>query len=86
MQSHTEPERQVYLRDPMELCLQTGFVVRVVKPLYGIQECGLHWYLTCLSHHLEKLIMSCTGTNPCALLTRNGNNLIDGIILLQVED
>lgn len=35
--------------------LPYGYVVKVVKPLYGIPESGFHWYLTYLTHHLDTL-------------------------------
>lgn len=49
-QSHTDLEREVNIRAPRELGLPPGFVVKVLKPLYGIPESGLHWYLTYLSN------------------------------------
>ena len=85
IQSHTDLERDVYIRAPKELGLQPGFVLKVVRPLYGIPESGLHWYLTYLSHHLETLGMHRATADPCVLIKRS-NNEIEGLILLQVDD
>lgn len=57
IQYHADLYRTVYIRAPRELNLTPGFVLKVVEPLYGIPETGLHWYLTYLSHHLETLGM-----------------------------
>ena len=85
IQSHTELEREVYIKAPPELGLAPGYVLKVVKPLYGIPESGLHWYLTYLTHHLENLGMTRTKADPCVLVKRKGNT-IDGVIMLQVDD
>lgn len=85
IQSHTDLEREVYIKAPPELNLPPDFVLQVVKPLYGIPESGLHWYLTYLSHHLDTLHMKRTRADPCMMIRRTDSNL-DGFILLQVDD
>ena len=85
IQSHTHLERDVFIKAPSELDLPPGHVLRVVKPLYGIPESGLHWYLTYLAHHLDTLGMTRSRVDPC-LLIKQGNNGLDGFILLQVDD
>lgn len=85
IQSKTNLEREVYIRAPKELGLPADYVLKVEKPLYGIPESGLHWYLTYLSHHVDNLGMNRARTDPC-LLYRHKDNEIDGIILLQVDD
>ena len=42
IQSHTQLERDVYIRAPDKLGLEEVYVLKVVKPLYGIPESGLH--------------------------------------------
>lgn len=46
IQFKTELEREVYIRAPKEPFFPQGQVLRVVKPLYGIPESGINWYLT----------------------------------------
>ena len=85
IQSHTDLEREVYIRAPRELGLPEGYILKVVKPLYGIPESGLHWYLTYLAHHLDTLHMTRARCDPCVLIRRS-NDRLDGLILLQVDD
>ena len=85
IQSRSRLEREVYIRAPKEMELKDGYVLRVIKPLYGIPESGLHWYLTYLAHHLDSLGMKRTRVDPCVLI-KGGNNSIDGLIILQVDD
>lgn len=56
-------------------------VLRVVKPLYGIPDSGLHWYLTYLEHHLVRIGMEISVVDPFALIKRRHNQLIREIIL-----
>ena len=85
IQSQTQLERDVYIKAPDELGLDEDYVLKVVKPLYGIPESGLHWYLTYLSHHLDTLKMVRAQCDPCVLLRRNQDDL-ERLILLQVDD
>lgn len=85
VQSNTMLERNVYIKAPPELDLPDGFVLKVVKPLYGIPESGLHWYLTYLTHHLDTLHMTRSKSDPCVLIKRSKGQL-EGLILLQVDD
>ena len=85
VQSTTYLERPVYISAPKELGLEADMVLQVMKPLYGIPESGLHWYLTYLEHHLVELNMDRVKTDPCVLVRRNGQNL-EGMVALQVDD
>lgn len=60
-----------------------GYVLQVIRPLYVIVECGLHWYLTYLKHHLETFKITKALFDPGVLIKRNGDKLF-GLILLQV--
>lgn len=51
VQSETKFALPVYIQPPPKMVLTRGTVWRVVKPLYGIPESGLHWYFTYLQHH-----------------------------------
>ena len=85
LQSHSSLERCIYLKPPLELNLSDEFVLRAIKPLYGLPESGLHWFLTYQGHHLNRLRMSKTRMDPCLLYLRNGNRL-SGVTALQVDD
>lgn len=43
-QSNTKLKREVYIQRPDEMGLDYYTLLKVVKPLYGIPETGLHWY------------------------------------------
>lgn len=85
IQSHTELERSVYIRAPSQHGLPPGYILKVVKPLYGIPESGLHWYLTYLTNHLETLKKESARADPCVFIKRDGDQLV-GLILLQVDE
>ncbi|CCE33822.1 uncharacterized protein CPUR_07750 [Claviceps purpurea 20.1] len=59
--------------------------MRVIRPLYGIPESGLHWFATYFRHHREKLRMTTSTYDPCLLLTEKGSDCF-GIIGMQTDD
>lgn len=59
-------------------------VLQVVKPLYGIPEAGLHWYITYLSHQLDTLGLTRSRYDPCLLLKHTKGNPT-AMVALQVE-
>lgn len=65
--------------------LAEGQVLKVLKPLSGIPDSGLHWFLTYQAYHKQKLQMKSTKTDPCVLYKRNHENLW-GMTVLQVDD
>lgn len=81
IQSHSELQLEVCTREPDELWWQDGFVFKVFKPLYGIPDSGLHWYLTYLTHNLDTFKMNKARMDICVLLRRQ-NNSLEGLILL----
>lgn len=85
IQSRSNPERVIYLQAPEEMGLAHDECLLVLKPLYGIPESGLHWFLTFQNHHIEKLVMAATTVDPCLLSKREGKS-IDGIATIQVDD
>jgi hypothetical protein len=56
-QSATTLERQVFLQAPSEMGLPRDQVLLCLRPLYGIPEAGLYWFLTYIDHHLKYLEM-----------------------------
>ena len=85
IQSHSVLNRTIYLKPPEEMNLPKNHVLLVKKPLYGIPESGLHWFLTYQSHHKQMLHMEETHGDKC-ILYRLKNNLLDGLTILQVDD
>lgn len=57
----------------------------MLRPLYGIPESGLNWYLTYLEYHTEKLGMVRATTDPCVLIRRE-DRALKGLVMLQVDD
>lgn len=85
VQSDSTLERDVYLKPPPEMNLPPGSVLKVMKPLYGIPESGLHWYLTYLHYHLERIGMTRSTVYPCVPYKYEDEGLV-GIIVLQFDD
>jgi hypothetical protein len=83
VQSNTYLSRDIFIRPPLELNLQPGTILRVIKPLYGVPEAGNHWFKTYHQHHVSKLKMEQSTYDPCLLYTLS-NGL--GIVGLQTDD
>lgn len=49
IQINSTVERLVFIEAPHELWMPPKTALKVMKPLYGISESSLHWYLTYLS-------------------------------------
>lgn len=77
--------RDVYIRDPRELGLPPNTVIKFLKPLYGIPEAVLHWYLRNIDHHIPRLGMRRTTVDPYMLVRKNADG-INGLVILQVDD
>jgi hypothetical protein len=59
--------------------------MRVVKPLYGIAEAGVHWWNTYHKHHREKLHMQTSTFDPCLLISTGGKDDF-AIVGMQTDD
>jgi hypothetical protein len=46
-----------------------GTIMRVIRPLYGIAESGVHWWTTYQNHHRNLLGMMTSSFDPCLLIT-----------------
>ncbi|RAL58350.1 hypothetical protein DID88_005767 [Monilinia fructigena] len=82
-QSTTNLNRVFYVRAPKEFGLEKGFILHVVKPLYGVPEAGNHWFNTYHGHHKGRLKMEQSTYDPCLLHT---NRMGFGIVGLQTDD
>jgi hypothetical protein len=86
-QSKSKLFREILARLPTEL--QPRYpprtIMRVVKPLYGIAEAGVHWWATYYKHHREKLGMQTSTFDPCLLISADGKDGF-GIVGMQTDD
>lgn len=66
-QSKTELMRVILCHLPPEIRdkYPPGTIMRVVKPLYGVAESGLHWWATYQKFHAENLDMITSAYDPC---------------------
>lgn len=83
--STTKLERPVQIQAPKEMGLYYDICLPVVKTLYGMPESGLHWYLTYLCHHLDRIGLRRARTYPCVLYDGKDGTL-KGLVALDVED
>ncbi len=79
VQSTTSLNQQFYIRPPTEFGLQDGFILKVIKPLYGISEAGAHWFNTYHTHHINMFSMMESTYNSCLLYT-DGSNKGFGVV------
>ena len=63
--------RPILVNPPAELQLSTAKLLRIEKPLYGLRESGVHWFLTYRRHHMDRLKMKSTAHDLCLLYTPN---------------
>ena len=86
-QAHSDLQRIVlaYLPDELVGKYPADTIFRVIKPLYGIAESGVHWFTTYQPHHIEKLDMSPSTYDPCLLIT-NGAKEEFGMVAMQTDD
>ena len=86
-QAQTELFRTVLAHLPKELLTKypEGTIIRVIKPLYGIAEAGVHWFATYQGHHCRELDMATSTYDPCLLITNGGPEAF-GMVGLQTDD
>lgn len=84
-QSETNLERRVFLRAPKEMGLGEDEVLLCLKPLYGVPESGLHWFVTYAGHHVDRLGMQQSRAERCLFYRREGDGGIS-VTSLQVDD
>jgi hypothetical protein len=90
IQSASQLSRPVYLEAPNEMHIGEDELLLARKPLYGVPESGLHWFLTYQGHHKNELDMKVSKADSCLLYRRTavdgGKEETDGITILQVDD
>lgn len=84
-----QTDHTVYITPFAELRLQQDMLLKIVRPLYGVPEIGLHWYLTYIEHLESTLGMGRTSADSCVLVRRTEEELErerEREIILQVDD
>ena len=86
-QSQTDLARTILADLPRETRTKypEGTIIRVIRPLYGIAEAGVHWFATYQGHHCNKLNMVTSTYDPCLLVT-DGRRETFAIVALQTDD
>lgn len=66
----------------------SGKLLKVVKPLYGLPESPLNWFSTILSHYKSALNVKSTAHDQCILVRKvdSPTVAVDGVVTLQVDD
>jgi hypothetical protein len=85
-QSETPVSRKVLCEVPKGLGLDDSWVLVLVRPLYGLGEAGLHWFLTFFRYHKEDLGLSPTSLDLCLLYKRDKNEELQALVSVQVDD
>jgi hypothetical protein len=82
--------REIYIIPPRALNLDKDILWRVLKPLYGLPESGLHWFERFRRYHQRQLGMTADVVDPCLYVkqmrTSEGQTPIDGAICTVVDD
>jgi hypothetical protein len=82
-QSTTTLNRDFYITPPKGIAQWEGFLLKVVKPLYGVPEAGNHWFGTYHKHHIDKLQMAQSTYDPCLMYSTTASF---GLVGLQTDD
>lgn len=77
-------QREVYIRRPAKMGIAPRKVLKVVRPLYGIPELGLHWYLTYMEHHSGRLGLCRSRANHC-LLYKHRDGELESLLIFHVN-
>jgi hypothetical protein len=83
-QAESALERAVYLEAPPEMKLSQDHVLLCLKPLYGIPESGLHWFVTYSEHHRNSLRMRPSRADKCLFVRKDDEGV--SVTALQVDD
>lgn len=88
-QSENFIQSNIFVEPPILLNLGSNNLLCVVKPLYGLLECGLYWFETYYRHHADNGKMK-RAVHDMSFLFRKeflfGNSKICGAICLQTDD
>ena len=85
IETKTKLDRLIYLEAPEEMRLQPDECLLVIRPLYGIPDSGIHWFLAIQDYHITNLGMVPATIDPC-LLSKIDNWIMQGVTAMQVDD
>lgn len=85
VQSHWKLHRNIYLEPLSEMDIDSKYLLKASKPLYGIPESGLFWFETYHNHHLSNLGMQAAKADPCFFFKKT-KGFIPNFVVLQVDD
>lgn len=57
IQAYLKVTRPIFIRPPTILNPPEGFLLLVDRPLYGLTDSSLHWFVTYSDHHKKQLSM-----------------------------
>jgi hypothetical protein len=67
IQSTTRLNCTFFVQLPVEINIEKGTILRVIKPLYSVPEAGNHWFYTYQPYYIEKLDIRQSIFDPCLL-------------------
>jgi hypothetical protein len=78
-------ERDVFVVPPAELGLADDYLLKLLKPLYGLSDAGDYWSRTMYEHHAKALKMT-PSVNDNSFFFKRGNAGLTGLALVHVDD
>lgn len=85
-QSRSKLERPIFLEPVKEFNLPHGKFLRAQRPLNGIPEADLHWFLTYRDHYMKRLAKEQSKIKNCILFKRYKGGVSPSIVILHADD
>ena len=85
LESASELLREVYLRPNRQLHVPAGYVLKLLRPLYGLADSGDYWHLTFSKHLTDDLRMKAAASD-LSLFFRRAKGKISGLLASYVDD
>ncbi|CAK8995053.1 Retrovirus-related Pol polyprotein from transposon TNT 1-94 [Includes: Protease, partial [Durusdinium trenchii] len=79
------PEGDLYVEACEGLVLPEGTVIRLVAPVYGLEDAPLRWHQTVINF-LRSLGFERSLLEPCWYVRRDARNEVEAMILVEVDD
>lgn len=85
LQSASNLMRDIYVKPSKEFCLDQKYMLKLLKPLYGLSDAGDYWDSTITQHLQQDLQMSRTALDIC-LFFKHINGKLAGLSGYYVDD